>query len=432
VPVDVSVSLLASQAQDVEAFGGDGSPDRLTDTVHDRLQSEVLGGAEVPGYLFAVLSRCDQHIAVERRVLVQERNCVFVLVDQYMRKLGIACDELADKATPFEVTPYPFEVHTPPSHVISLSFMERRRLSGTDLQITPVGVGTAPIGSGRDWPAWWGPQDQRESVRTIHTALELGINWIDTAPFYGWGRAEEIVGRALRERADDDVLVFTKCGTLPDEERGDRMDLRPETIRADLEASLRRLRRERVDLLQLHDVDRNTPIEESWGEVQRLIEEGKVRYGGISNHRAADVERALAVGPVGALQYQYSLLHRTAEAELLPLAAERGIGVLTWSPLAAGFLADGFEPDRLDPDDFRRTHPFAELDLSPLRVCLGRIGERKGRTAAQVALAWVLKGQAVTGAIVGVRTAQEAHELPGAADLELDAAQLEEIEASIP
>jgi len=210
------------------------------------------------------------------------------------------------------------------------------------------------------------------------------------------------------------------------------MDLRPETIRADLEASLRRLRRERVDLLQLHDVDRNTPIEESWGEVQRLIEEGKVRYGGISNHRAADVERALAVGPVGALQYQYSLLHRTAEAELLPLAAERGIGVLTWSPLAAGFLADGFEPDRLDPDDFRRTHPFAELDLSPLRVCLGRIGERKGRTAAQVALAWVLKGQAVTGAIVGVRTAQEAHELPGAADLELDAAQLEEIEASIP
>jgi aryl-alcohol dehydrogenase-like predicted oxidoreductase len=210
------------------------------------------------------------------------------------------------------------------------------------------------------------------------------------------------------------------------------MDLRPVTIRADLEASLRRLRRERVDLLQVHDVDQTTPIEESWGEVQRLIEEGKVRHGGISNHPAADVERALAVGPVGALQYQYSLLHRTAEAEILPLAAERGIGVLTWSPLAAGFLADGFEPDRLDPDDFRRTHPFAELDLSRLRACLGRIGERKGRTAAQVALAWVLEGQAVTGAIVGVRNAQEAQELPGAADLRLDPAELEEIEASIP
>jgi aryl-alcohol dehydrogenase-like predicted oxidoreductase len=310
--------------------------------------------------------------------------------------------------------------------------MERRRLPGTDMQITAVGVGTAPIGSGRDWPAWWGPQDGQESVRTIHTALELGVSWIDTAPFYGWGRAEEIVGRALHARGGDDVLVFTKCGTLPDEERGDRMDLRPETIRADVEASLRRLRRERVDLLQLHDVDRNTPIEESWGEVQRLIEEAKVRYGGISNHPAADVERALAVGPVGALQYQYSLLARTAEAEILPLAAERGIGVLAWSPLAAGFLADAFEPDRLDPDDFRRTHPFAELDLGRLRAALRRIGERRGRTAAQVALAWVLQGQAVTGAIVGVRTVQEAQELPGAADLRLGPAELEELEGSIP
>jgi aryl-alcohol dehydrogenase-like predicted oxidoreductase len=316
--------------------------------------------------------------------------------------------------------------------VISLSFVERRRLAGTDMQITPVGVGTAPIGSGRDWPAWWGPQDEPESVRTIHTALELGVNWIDTAPFYGWGRAEEIVGRALHERAGDDVLVFTKCGTLPDEERGDRMDLRPQTIRADLEASLRRLQGERVDLLQLHDVDRHTPIEESWGEVQRLIEEGKVRYGGISNHPAADVERALAVGPVGALQYQYSLLDRTAEAEILPLAAERGIGVLAWSPLAAGFLAEGFQPDRLDPDDFRRRHPFAELELTPLRAALSRIGEQRGRTAAQVGLAWVLQSQAVTGAIVGVRTVEEAQELPGAADLRLDPAELEELEGSIP
>jgi aryl-alcohol dehydrogenase-like predicted oxidoreductase len=128
--------------------------------------------------------------------------------------------------------------------------MERRPLAGTDMQITPVGIGTAPIGSGRDWPAWWGPQDKQESVRTIHTALDLGVNWIDTAPFYGWGRAEEIVGRALRDRGGKDVLVFTKCGTLPDAERGDRMDLRPGTIRADLEASLGRLRVERVDLLQ--------------------------------------------------------------------------------------------------------------------------------------------------------------------------------------
>ena len=294
--------------------------------------------------------------------------------------------------------------------------METRPLA--DMQITAVGVGTAPIGSGRDWPVWWGPQDEAESIRTIHAALDLGVNWIDTAPFYGWGRAEEIVGRALHDR--DDVLVFTKCGTLPDRERGDRMDLSPAAIRADVDASLRRLQRERVDLLQLHDVDNSTPIEDSWGEVQRLIEAGKVRHGGISNHPAADVERALRVGPVGALQYQYSLLHRDAEAEILPFAIERGIGLLAWSPLASGFLAEGFDLGTLVPDDFRHEHPFAQLDLAPLRAKLAEIGRRHGRSGAQVAVAWVLSRQGVSGAIVGVRTAEEAEQLPGALDIPAD------------
>jgi len=287
--------------------------------------------------------------------------------------------------------------------------VETRALA--DMQITPVGVGTAPIGSGRDWPVWWGPQDEQESIRTIHTALDAGVNWVDTAPFYGWGRAEEIVGRALHGR--DDVLVFTKCGTLPDAERGDRMDLSPQAIRADVDASLRRLQRDRVDLLQLHDVDRSTPIEDSWGEVQRLIGEGKVRHGGISNHPVADVERALAVGPVGALQYQYSLLHRDPEHDILRVAVERGIGLLAWSPLASGFLAEGFDLEALVEDDFRRSHPFAQLDLEPLRARLAEVGSRHGRTAAQVAAAWVLRHDGVAGAIVGVRTAAEAEELPG-------------------
>jgi aryl-alcohol dehydrogenase-like predicted oxidoreductase len=298
--------------------------------------------------------------------------------------------------------------------------METRALA--DMQITAVGVGTAPIGSGRDWPVWWGPQDERDSIRTIHAALDLGVNWIDTAPFYGWGRAEGVAGRALRGR--DDVLVFTKCGTLPDPERGDRMDLSPEAIRADVDASLRRLQRDHVDLLQLHDVDRNTPIEDSWGEVQRLIEEGKVRHGGISNHPAAEVERALAVGPVGALQYQYSLLHRDPEEDILPLALERGIGLLAWSPLASGFLADDFDLADLVPDDFRHGHPFAQLDLAPIRARLAEVGGRQGRSAAQVAIAWVLRHRGVAGAIVGVRTPEEAEQLPGALGLaaeELDA-----------
>jgi aryl-alcohol dehydrogenase-like predicted oxidoreductase len=288
--------------------------------------------------------------------------------------------------------------------------METRPLA--DLEITAVGIGTAPIGSGRDWPVWWGPQDEGDSIRTIHTALDLGVNWIDTAPFYGWGRAEEVVGRALRGR--DDVLVFTKCGTLPDAERGDRMDLSPEAIRTDVEASLRRLQRDRVDLLQLHDVDRSTPIEESWGEVQRLVAEGKVRHGGISNHPASDVERALSVGPVGALQYQYSLLHREPEGEILPLAAERGIGLLAWSPLASGFLAESFDLSALVPDDFRHSHSFAQLDLGPLRDRLAAVGARHSRTAAQVAIAWVLDHEGVAGAIVGVRTPGEAEALSGA------------------
>ena len=309
--------------------------------------------------------------------------------------------------------------------------METRRLGGSDLEITPVGIGTAPIGSGRDWAAWWGPQDEAESIRAIHAALDGGVNWIDTAPFYGWGRAEEIIGRALAGRRDE-LLVFTKCGTVPDGARGDRMDLRPETIRADVEASLRRLDTDRLDLVQLHDPDRDTPIEESWGEVQRLIAEGKVRHGGISNHPADAVERALGVGPVAALQYQYSLLHREPEHEILPLALERDLGVLTWSPLASGFLGDGFDVERLDPDDFRRTHPFAGLDLGPLHAALARIGERHGTTSAQVALAWLLHRPGVTGAIVGIRTEREAEQLPGAASLRLEPDELLEIETAAP
>ena len=308
--------------------------------------------------------------------------------------------------------------------------MERRQLGTTDLELTAVGVGTAPIGSGRDWPVWWGPQDDVASIRAIRHALDLGVNWIDTAPFYGWGRAEEIVARALEGRRGD-VLVFTKCGTFPGE-TGSRMDLSPGSVRADLEASLRRLRTDRVDLLQVHDVDPSTPIEETWGELQRLAEEGKVRHCGISNHPVDLIERALAVGPVSALQYQYSLLHRAHERDVIPFARKRGIGVLSWSPLAAGFVADDFDLDSLDADDFRRTHPFASLDLGLLRSTLASIGARHQRSAAQVALAWVLSQSAIAGAIVGIRGEGEADQLPGAADLRLSETELEEIESAIP
>jgi aryl-alcohol dehydrogenase-like predicted oxidoreductase len=166
--------------------------------------------------------------------------------------------------------------------------------------------------------------------------------------------------------------------------------------------------------------------------VQRLVEAGKVRYGGISNHPPGLVERALAVGPVAALQYEYSLLARKQERDILPLAEARRIGVLTWSPLAGGFVSDAFDLEMLDADDFRRGHPFASLDLTQLRTTLRAVGERHGHSAAQVALAWVLRQPAVAGAIVGIRSVPEAEQLPGAAALRLTEDELQEIESAIP
>jgi aryl-alcohol dehydrogenase-like predicted oxidoreductase len=292
--------------------------------------------------------------------------------------------------------------------------VEVRRLGESDLAITAVGVGTAPIGSSPGtWWVTWGPQDERDAVRAIHAALDVGVNWIDTAPFYGWGRAEEIVGRAIHGR--DAVLVFTKCGTMRRPDGSDYMDLRPEAIRADVEDSLRRLGIDRLDLLQIHDRDPSVPIEETWAAILELVAEGKVRHGGISNHHPEEVERALAVGPVAALQYEYSVLARGVEEAILPLALARGLGVIVWAPLASGFLTDGFSVELLHEDDFRREHHFAQLELEPVRSAL-RAGRR---TAAQGAIGFVLSHPAVTGAIVGVRNQREGTELAQMAELRL-------------
>ena len=304
--------------------------------------------------------------------------------------------------------------------------MERRWLGA--LEISALGVGTAPFGASPGWRVRWPAQQPREAVRAVHRALDVGVNWVDTAPFYGWGRAEEIVGRALLGRRDE-VLVFTKCGTFPNPERE---DLRPASIRRDLEQSLRRLCIDHVDLLQFHDADPATPIEESWAALHELIREGKVRFGGLSNHPPELVERAMAVGQVGALQHQLSLLRRDTEREVLPFAERHGIGVIVWSPLASGFLTDGFDLASLDDDDFRRRHPFAQLDLRELRRVLRATAERHGATMAQVALAWVLTRPAVAGAIVGVRSARESEDLPRAAGLQLSDPELQALEAAAP
>jgi aryl-alcohol dehydrogenase-like predicted oxidoreductase len=284
--------------------------------------------------------------------------------------------------------------------------VEPRRLGASDLMISPIGVGTAPIGSSPGvWWVNWGSQDERDSILAIDAAIDGGVNWIDTAPFYGWGRAEEVVGKALRSR--DEILVFTKCGTFRRGDGSDYEDLRPEAIRAGVEESLRRLGRDRIDLLQFHDPDPSVPIEESWGTLLALVEEGKVRYGGLSNHSPSEIERALAVGPVVSLQHQYSALAREIEADVLPLALERGLGVIVWSPLASGFLTDGFDVNALEEGDFRRAHRFADLDLSSVQEEL----RRDGGTVTHGAIRFVLRHPGVTGAIVGVRNQQEGKEL---------------------
>jgi aryl-alcohol dehydrogenase-like predicted oxidoreductase len=290
----------------------------------------------------------------------------------------------------------------------------RRILGSSALAISVVGVGTAPMGSTREWSVYWGRQDEGDAVRAIHAAQDEGVNWIDTAPFYGWGRAEEIVGRAIRDRRDD-VFVFTKAGTMNDGGGGDLMDLSAAAIRRDVEGSLRRLRTDRVELLQLHDPDPRVPIEESWAEVQQLISEGRVLYGGLSNHPVELIERALAVGPVVSAQHRYNVFTRDIERDVLPFCREHGIGVLSWSSLGEGLLTDGFDLENLEPDDFRRRSPnFQEPRFSSIRALvaeLSAIASATGHRVSDLAIAWLLAREGFTAAIVGVRTEKEARQL---------------------
>jgi len=312
--------------------------------------------------------------------------------------------------------------------------LETCRLGQSDLEITRVGIGTAPIGSTPGWRIYWGPQDESEAIRTIEAALDLGVNLIDTAPFYGWGGAERIVGKALQGKRDK-AYIFTKCGTLQKEQGGEREDLSPASIRRELETSLRNLHTDYIDLYQFHDPDPNTPIEESWTAMQTLIKEGKVRYGGLSNHTIELMERAMTIAPITSNQHQYNLLNREIENDVLPFSQQHTIGVLCWSPLASGFLADGFNLDNLDPNDFRRGRPYAQEPtysrLKELRDVLQKIAQDHNKTMAQLALAWVLRRPAVSGAINGIRSPQEALAIPGSINWKLTDQELQTIEEAL-
>lgn len=317
-----------------------------------------------------------------------------------------------------------------------------RPLGRSGLEITTVGFGAWAIGGG-GWSYGWGPQDDEQSLAAMRHALELGINWIDTAAVYGHGHSEEVVGRLLRELpAGERPLVFTKCGMRWDPARPmeeSKRDLRPESIREECEASLRRLGVERIDLYQFHwPDDTGTPVEDSWQAMIRLVDEGKVRCAGVSNFDVELLERCEAIRHVDSLQPPFSLIRRRAAEREIPWCREHGTGVIGYSPLQSGILTERFSRERvaqMAPDDWRpRSREFQSPRLErniALRDALRPIAARHGTTVSAVAVAWTLTVPGVTGAIVGARTPAQVDGWIGAATLRLSERDLAEIGEAI-
>lgn len=311
--------------------------------------------------------------------------------------------------------------------------MQTRLLGNSDLRITPLGIGAWAMG-GSGWAFAWGEQDDAASINAIHAALDAGINWIDTAAVYGLGHAEEVVAKALAGRSNR-PYVFTKCGRVWDENRQIGKSLRADSIRRECEASLRRLQVDVIDLYQLHWPEPDEEIEEGWATLARLKEEGKVRWIGVSNFNVAQMRRAQSIAPITSLQPPYSLVRREIEADILPLAAEQKIGVLAYSPMGSGLLTGAMTRARiasLPEDDWRRRSPQFQEPLLTRNLQwadkLKEIGARHNRTAGEAALAWVLRDPTVTGAIVGVRNAEQVSGIIGAMEFRLRAEEIEEIE----
>jgi len=320
--------------------------------------------------------------------------------------------------------------------------LPQRSLGLSGVQITVTGFGAWALGGG-GWAYGWGPQDDNDSIATIRHAGELGINWIDTAAVYGLGHSEEVVGRLLQTLpASHRPSVFTKCGLIWDEHNPKaepRRVLKPESIRKECDASLRRLGVERIDLYQFHWPDEtDTPVEDSWAEMERLIQQGKIRMAGVSNFDVSLLEKCETIKHVDCLQPRFSLIHRDAGAREIPWCAEHGTGVICYSPIQSGLLTDGFTAEsvaKFAEDDWRRGSPdFQEPNLSrnlALRGALRPIAQRHSTTVSAVALAWVIAWPGVTGAIVGARSPQQVNGWIAAASLELTAVDLDEIATAI-
>jgi aryl-alcohol dehydrogenase-like predicted oxidoreductase len=299
-----------------------------------------------------------------------------------------------------------------------------RTLGNSDLQLTPIGFGAWAIGGG-NWEFGWGPQDDSDSIAAIHRALDLGVNWIDTAAVYGLGHSEEMVARALKSTSHK-PLVFTKCERRWHEDRSIYKSLKASSVAEELEGSLRRLGVETIDLYQIHWPEPDNEVEEGWGALARLREQGKIRWIGVSNFSVEHLKRAQKIAPVTSLQPPYSMLRRAAEEELLPFAKANGIGVINYSPMSSGLLTGKMTAERIaafPSDDWRRRSPeFNEPRLSRnlrLVVMLREIGNDHGVTPGVVAVAWTLHNPAITAAIVGGRSAEQVDGLAAALEFRL-------------
>lgn len=310
---------------------------------------------------------------------------------------------------------------------------QKRKLGNSDLEITALGVGAWAMG-GAGWKFAWGEQDDSESIGAIRTAIDHGINWIDTAAVYGLGHSEEIVGQAVRDLPNKPYL-FTKCERRWSEDGNIYGSLKAESVREECENSLRRLGVEQIDLYQVHWPQPEEEIEEGWTELARLQEQGKVRYIGVSNFNVEQMKRAAKIAPITSLQPPFSLLARQVESEVLPYALQNKIGVIVYSPMRAGLLTGKMTRERamsLPEGDWRsRDKDFQEPALSKnlqLVEILRTIGEAHGRTPGEVALAWTLHNPAVTAAIVGLRRPDQVHGTIGALDFRLSNDEVAQIQ----
>ena len=319
-----------------------------------------------------------------------------------------------------------------------------RTLGQSDLRITPIGVGAWAIGGGK-WEFGWGPQDDAESLAAIRAALGRGINWIDTAAAYGLGHSETVVGKAVKGLSKR-PYIFTKCSLVWDKSGRVSHNLEASSIRREAESSLKRLGIETIDLYQIHwPAWKGAPesaspgsIEEAVGEMAKLKAEGKIRNIGVSNFDAQQMRRALNVAPIASLQPPYSLVATDVESSILPFALEHKLGVIVYSPMASGLLSGAMTRERIaafPEDDWRKNSPnFQEPLLSRnlgLVETLRSVGKRYKALPGEVAIAWTLRNPAVTGAIVGVRSAQQAIGIASAADIKLDDNDMAEIDHAL-